>query len=329
MARWGTPGAPEYWINQRARHKEDAQVSAAMRDARLAAPPPEAVEWARAAGGSDAMVRRVRPLTGGRTSAIHAIDLEQGARRLTVVLRRWTNPDWVRTDPDFTPAREAHALREVEALYVRTPRLLALDDQGARCGVPALLMSLVPGHAPPTGGEAVRKPSFVGQLARAVAEVHRSADGRGLSVYRPYNDLRDPRPPAHSSSPATWSKAFEVVAGSSPETAECFIHRDFHPGNTLWVDRRMTGVVDWGYSSWGPPSIDLAHMRWNLVAEHGQDVANSFTAAYLDEVEGFRHHAYWDLRTVVDLAPEPIDSTFTPVMLDRIERYLDDLLRAM
>ncbi|MGH2744028.1 MAG: phosphotransferase [Thermoleophilaceae bacterium] len=36
------------------------------------------------------------------------------------------------------------------------------------------------------------------------------------------------------------------------------------PGNTLWRSGRLSGVVDWTQASWGPASIDLEWMRWNL-----------------------------------------------------------------
>ena len=51
-----------------------------------------------------------------------------------------------------------------------------------------------------------------------------------------------------------------------PDDRACFIHRDYHPGNTLWTGGRLTGVVDWIGGSWGPPSVDLGHMRVNLTA---------------------------------------------------------------
>jgi hypothetical protein len=58
------------------------------------------------------------------------------------------------------------------------------------------------------------------------------------------------------------------------------IHRDYHPQNTLWSRLRLTGVVDWTQASRGPPALDLGHMRWNLVADYGQGVADRFLACY-------------------------------------------------
>ena len=33
-----------------------------------------------------------------------------------------------------------------------------------------------------------------------------------------------------------------------------------------WSRGLLTGMVDWTQASWGPPELDLGHMRWNLVA---------------------------------------------------------------
>jgi aminoglycoside phosphotransferase (APT) family kinase protein len=58
------------------------------------------------------------------------------------------------------------------------------------------------------------------------------------------------------------------------------VHRDYHPGNTLWAGGRLAGVVDWTGGSWGPPSADLGHMRVNLAADLGVEVADRFLAAH-------------------------------------------------
>ena len=43
-----------------------------------------------------------------------------------------------------------------------------------------------------------------------------------------------------------------------------FVHRDFNPGNVLWVRDRLSGLVDWQWACVGPRSIDPAHCRLNL-----------------------------------------------------------------
>ena len=94
-----------------------------------------------------------------------------------------------------------------------------------------------------------------------------------------------------------------MAAGPPPDDRACFIHRDYHPGNTLWTGGRLTGVVDWIGGSWGPPSVDLGHMRVNLTADLGLAVADRFLAAHR-ALTGFDHHPWWDVAATVDVVPE-------------------------
>lgn len=91
-----------------------------------------------------------------------------------------------------------------------------------------------------------------------------------------------------------------------------------------------TGVVDWTQASWGPPGLDLGHMRWNLVADYGQRVADRFVDCYR-AVTGriLDHQAYWDLLSLLDLllaGDEPGD--IKPPDLERFEDYAKRLLAA-
>ena len=112
------------------------------------------------------------------------------------------------------------------------------------------------------------------------------------------------------------------------------IHRDYHPGNTLWSRRRLTGIVDWTQASSGPPGLDVGQMRWNLVAGHGQRVADRFLACYrAASGRALDDQSYWDLVSLLDLlldvgdpVGEPGD--ITPADLQRFEDYASTLLAA-
>lgn len=103
--------------------------------------------------------------------------------------------------------------------------------------------------------------------------------------------------------PATgvWARA-GGVRNSPPPTTMTLIHRDDHPENTVWSASRLTGVVDWTQASCGPPALDVAHMRWNLAADHGRKVADQFLDCYRATTgRRLEHHAYWDLVSLLDL----------------------------
>ncbi len=61
--------------------------------------------------------------------------------------------------------------------------------------------------------------------------------------------------------PAAWERAFAVLAQDPPPYDGTFLHRDFSPRNLLWSGDRLTGIVDWVETSWGPAWLDVAHCR--------------------------------------------------------------------
>jgi hypothetical protein len=90
-------------------------------------PPTRALRWCAESLGRGAAVLDVRPLAGGTSSAVHAVDLRDGrgaVRRL--VLRRFVRADWLAEEPDLA-AQEAVALTIAQAVAVPTPVLVAHD----------------------------------------------------------------------------------------------------------------------------------------------------------------------------------------------------------
>ena len=99
----------------------------------------------------------------------------------------------------------------------------------------------LPGAPPDLAGDPA---PLVEGLAAALPSVHAMP---GPGPVPPYRRFYDPEqlPPTWSDRPALWERAFAVAAGPPPDDRACFIHRDYHPGNTLWAGGRLTGVVDW------------------------------------------------------------------------------------
>jgi aminoglycoside phosphotransferase (APT) family kinase protein len=297
-------------------------------------PPAAALAWAAAAFGRGGRVVAVRPLPSAWL-ANHAVDVADAAGTLhRVVLRRWARPGWDDEDPDFNAAREAAVLALLAPTPVPAPALVAADPDAAACDVPALLLGRLPGAPPdlradPSGvveGLAAALPPIhavavpdAGPVADAATATNTGAaagpdvpvPGRGpVPGYHRFYDPARLDPPPWSARPGLWTRAFEVAAGPPPDDRACFIHRDYHPGNTLWAGRQLVGVVDWIGGSWGPPSVDLGHMRLNLTWELGVEAADRFLAAHR-ALTGFEHHPHWDVVAAVDCVPE-LDSPGPP-----------------
>jgi aminoglycoside phosphotransferase (APT) family kinase protein len=277
-------------------------------------PPAATLDWAAAAFGPGGRVVAVRPLASSWL-ANHALEVADAAGRAhRVVLRRWARPGWDVEDPDFTAAREAAVLELLAPTPVPAPALVAVDPDAAACDVPALLETWLPGDPPDLEADPDR---LVEGLAGALPAIHAVEVPRGVPSYRRFYDPDRLSPPEWSARPGLWRRAFAVAAGPPPDDHACLIHRDYHPANTLWSGGRLVGVVDWIGGSWGPPSVDLGHMRVNLAADLGLAAADRFLAAHR-ALTGFDHHPWWDVASAVDVAPE----------MDASWRRVEDLVAA-
>jgi aminoglycoside phosphotransferase (APT) family kinase protein len=264
-------------------------------------PPAETLDWARRAIGERSRIVAVETLTGGISHANHALDIADGAGAIhRVVIRRWARADSELTDPEYTPAQEVATYGLLARSAVPAPRLIAADIRGEDCDVPAILVTRLEGTA---GSESQDLPSFAVELATLLPLVHDVDPAAARSIvppYRPYYLESELRPPPWGSRRAVWERAIEISTGPEPEGPARFIHRDYHPENTVWSGGRLVGIVDWTSASWGPPPIDVGHMRANLAADIGVAAADAFLTAYRSLQGSFEYDPFWDIRAVVD-----------------------------
>jgi aminoglycoside phosphotransferase (APT) family kinase protein len=245
--------------------------------------------------GPRARVVEVRELSGGTSSAVHAIDVEDAAgppRQL--VLRRYVRPDVLDSEPGAV-IREAQVLEALAKSAVPAPRLVASDPDAISCDVPAVLMSRLPGR---TRARARDLDAFARALAEPLAAIHEvGLPTPELTEYRRYEVEGGHAPPLWTRHPAAWERAIERHAAAPPPFDPVFIHRDYHPGNLLWSSDRVSGIVDWAWSCAGPSLVDVAHCRRNLVLGIGADAADRFLAAATDPSS---YDPAWDLLDAVD-----------------------------
>jgi hypothetical protein len=263
--------------------------------------PDQTRDWVATAVGRGARVVSCKRMFGGSSTAIHAVDVvDRRGRRHELVLRRFIRPNW--KYPGL-PRREALVLDALERARYHAPRLVAFDDGPRQTDVRALLMTRLSGRvelAPDRLDPWLRKmaaelPLFHGLRLPA------------LRRYRPYYDPRVRDIPRWSKQTKAWDAVFDVASRRQPATPPRFIHRDYHPGNILWTRGRLTGVVDWISACAGPPQVDIAHCRVNLVRLHGLGAADAFLAAYAS-ASGTAvgdYDPYWDAMGLMDSGHSP------------------------
>ena len=217
-------------------------------------------------------------------------------------------------DEPHAPRREVDALRFAFSRGLPVPEVVAADVTGAQVGdgIPVLLMSFLPGRA------VARARPREARRGRGGDPRHRS---RRLGLgheYFPWYQSYEPVPPAASTWPALWNTAIDLWHNAMPAYEPTFIHRDFHPGNVLWLRGIASGVVDWPNGCRGPWGCDIAHCRQNLVWLSGREAADEFLAAY-EALTGRTYDYFWELASIMEHGP----SHGRPTQLAETEPYLE------
>jgi aminoglycoside phosphotransferase (APT) family kinase protein len=229
------------------------------------------------------------------SSAVHLLTVQDdGGHRRQAVLRRYVRPELSEQEPDAA-GREARALRVARRADVPTPALLAVDPAGAAAGVPAVLMSRLPGRVDWWPSDMDR---WLRRLAGLLPRIH-AAPLPPAGVLRPFAPYPQAsyRPPGWARYPRMWERAAEISHGPLPRRPEVLLHRDFHPGNVLWQRSTVTGVVDWHGACTGPAAADVAHCRVNLLG-FGTDAVQRFTVLW-QHAAGETYHPWADVVTII------------------------------
>ncbi|TMQ18393.1 MAG: aminoglycoside phosphotransferase family protein [Deltaproteobacteria bacterium] len=264
-------------------------------------PPAETLAWVERTIGPGARVVGWRRLTGGITSSVHRLTVEQNGRRGPYVLRRWV--------PDGE-----HAEYVIGAVASETAVLTALER-----------------HLMPRDRE-----RWLQQMAHMLTRIH--ALDIDAKPFESWLDRSRLSPLPDASRPDIWSEAIRLVAEERPLTHTCFIHRDYQHFNLLWSRERLTGVIDWVEASVGPPDVDVGHCRLNLTVLFSADVADRFRQMYEAEA-GRKVDPWWDVHSLLSFGPHW--KRFLPIQIDgrapldvdgmtsRMEDVLEQTLRRL
>ncbi|TDC19882.1 aminoglycoside phosphotransferase family protein [Streptomyces sp. 8K308] len=256
-------------------------------------------------------VVRAEALRGGVTAEMRRLTIgrrDGGTREL--VLRSYVDPFYVGLAEDAL-AREVGALTLLPGTGVLAPGLVAVDPTAAHCEYPSLLMTRLPGRMVlDDEGVTARVPLLARQLV-AIHAVRPAERPRKYVTLTTADTVVVPK----GADAAAWAAAIDVISGPAPRCEGRFLHRDFHPGNVLFdvapsgpAGARITGVVDWAATSWGPADLDVAHCSVNLALLHGPAWGLRFPEAY-EEAGGVLAAAaserrYWLVRDALAASEE-------------------------
>ncbi|MEV5879675.1 aminoglycoside phosphotransferase family protein [Streptomyces sp. NPDC052101] len=269
---------------------------------------PLTLAWVRRHLEAGERIVRTEALQGGITAEMRRLTIgtrDGGTRDL--VLRTFVNvehaEDWLK--------READALTLLTGTGVPAPGLVAVDPTAAHCEYPSLLMTHLAGRTflDDEGWE-----TRVPLLARQLVAIHALRPAERPREYAALTTADTVVVPKGADA-AAWAAAIDVIRRPAPPYEGRFLHRDFQPGNVLFdvpppspAGARITGVVDWAATSWGPADLDVAHCSTNLALLHGPAWGLRFPEAY-EEAGGVlaataNERLYWRVRDALAFSEE-------------------------
>jgi pimeloyl-ACP methyl ester carboxylesterase len=286
--------------------------------------------------GNERSVTGSLPLSGGWSSQMRRLTVDDGTE---LVQRTLVKPFFRRAGPGLL-AREASVLALLGGQEgIPAPELVAVDATAEHCDHPTLLMSALPGRVRVDADDLDRRLDL---LAAQLVRVHGVVPVERPRTYQAWTSPERVRTPDGP----LWERAVDVIRRDPPPYEGCFLHRDFHPGNVLFTgagpELRITGVVDWVETSWGPADLDVAHCSTALALLHGPAYGLDFRERY--ETHGGRDladdpdHLYWRLLDALHYCPDAAklagpwrdlgrDDLTSEVLGERLEAYVDGLLQ--
>ncbi len=119
----------------------------------------------------------------------------------------------------------------------------------------------------------------------------------------------------------------EEVWPLSEQNRSVLLHGDFWPGNILWRDGQIVGVIDWEDAALGDPLADIANSRLELLWAFGVEAMQRFTHHYqsLADID-FTNLAYWELyaalRRISQIAGWGLDEITEKTMRERLRWFI-------
>ena len=276
-----------------------------------------ALAWAGEALGAP-VVRHV-PLAGGVTSTMLALHDASGGES---VLRLMTNQPWRAHGAELT-TRERVAQVFLAGTAVPAPTSLGLDADGGSTGVAAHLMSRLPGARLRDVDD-----SALVAMAGMLATIHGLRPAEPFRAFQSWAWEAKWVVPTWTRRPASWRRAFELLAGPQPAYEPTLLHRDYGHHNLLWRDGAITGVVDWVETSTGPAWLDAGHAATNLAVRFGTGWAVAFLGHWA-VTTGTAVEPYWLMMDAVGFLPPPARQPMfgDPAELERLDDWLDLIVR--
>ncbi|HEY6285766.1 MAG TPA: phosphotransferase [Ktedonobacteraceae bacterium] len=268
---------------------------------------------------------RAWELKGGVSAQMTALEIERpDGRTQTMIVRQHGAVD-LEHNPHIA-ADEFELLKLLHSVGLATPTPYYLDQSGEIFATPYVVIEYIE-------GEPVFAPNnvagYIFQIASQLSRIHQ-VDCSNLDVsFLPQQEKivaeklrKRPVKVDEALDEGRIRDALETVWPLAQRNTSVLLHGDFWPGNILWRDGQLVGVIDWEDAALGDPLADVANSRLEILWAFGIDAMQGFTHHYQSMTTiDFTNLPYWDLcaalRPISQIAGWDLDETTKKLMRER------------
>ena len=248
----------------------------------------------------------VTPANAAFTNSVQVLDtLSPAGSRLRLVVKRMTDePDPERATADF------HGLQIARKHGIPAPEPVLLDATGELLGVPGIVTTFVEGTQNANPSDPEKWARDIAELLLRVHDVRLDADerrciydGNEMGLYFLSGEWPE-RMEGHPLSDTIYDAIGELRGGLAADRP-VFLHMDFWPGNILWLDGRITAVLDWDASGYGDRAIDVGNFMMEMHLRGIRGAAQPFLEHYEASSGPVRNLGFWELASAARPLPDP------------------------
>lgn len=242
---------------------------------------------------------RAWEVKGGVSAQVTALEIRRADGSLHTFLMRQHGPVDLQRNPQIA-ADEYRLLGLLRAAGVAVPMPYNVDASCELFPTPYIVMEYLEGETTFSLDDA---PDLTFQLARQLAMIHQIDCSRVDVSFLPQQAervawlLRECAERGAASDDEERIRAVLEAAWPLPQqNPSALLHGDFWPGNILWRDGRLVGVIDWEDAALGDPLADLANSRLEMLWAFGSEAMQRFTEHYQSlHALDWANLPYWDV----------------------------------
>lgn len=246
-----------------------------------------------------ARLLKASKLEGGVSAQVTALEMKlPSGKHQKVVVRQYGEAN-LSSDPNVA-AHELELLKTLRLHDLPVPEPLCADESNEILPGPYLVVAFI-------DGETVDDPSdvtdFVGQMADVLAKIHKVYVGENLAFLADQTKVFTKKlqgRPLQLDETLSEGRIRDTLADAWPPAqtnGSALLHGDFWPGNTMWKDGKLAGVIDWEDAGYGDPLADLGNGRLEILMFFGVEAMEEFTRRYQSLMPNLDYDnlSYWDL----------------------------------